>query len=388
MITRYAVYFVSYLVWNPKREIFTLPLLNFPILWYSVLFAIGFIVGYYIFLIFLKRYLLNFPFLDKADIKNFELLLNDLKNPKNEDQRKISEEFRKQNIKIGGVLETDKQVVVNGLNRLFFLDLFSLPLSVKGVKDDKSAAFRLFLDKLFSDSIHTIKSKALHVTDKITVYVIVATIIGARIGHIVFYENISFYLRHPLDIFKLWEGGLASHGASIAIILAIILLCYRLKEFYPRLSFLTLLDLLSLPTAFAAVCIRVGNFFNQEILGKKTASIFGILFLNPRDGSYPAIRHPAQLYEAAFYLIVFLLFLFLSYKPKIYLKEGKFIGLFLVFVFSFRFFIEFIKEEQSSLLSNGSFLTMGQYLSIPFIILGLILLFFKRGFLLNYSNKQ
>lgn len=367
--------FVSYIVWNPKREIFTIPFLNFPILWYSVLFAIGFIVGYYLFFIFLKRYLLNFPFLDKADIKNFDLLLNDLKNPVNDDQRKISEEFKKQNIKIAGMNDTDKQVVVNGLNRLFFLDLFPLSLKVKGVKDEKSAAFRFFLDRLYLKSIHSVKNKALHVTDKITFYVIVATIIGARIGHILFYENIFFYLKHPLNIFKLWEGGLASHGAAVAIIIALILLCFRLKDFYPRLSFLTLLDLVSLPTAFAAVCIRLGNFFNQEILGKKTASIFGVLFLNPRDGTYPAIRHPAQLYEAFFYLIVFLVLLFLSYKPKIFLKEGKFIGLFLVLVFTFRFFIEFIKEEQSNLLSNGSILTMGQYLSIPFIILGLVLLF-------------
>ena len=372
------MFLLSYIIWNPRREVFIIPFLNFPVLWYSLLFALGFIVGYYIFFIFLKRYLLNFPLFDKSDIKNFNLLIDSLKMPKSPEQKIVAKELIKLNVKFSGSNETDKKNLINGMNRLFSLKLFPALPSVKGLKDKNCAAFRLFLEKIFPESFYTIRSKAIYVTDKMTFYVVIATIVGARFGHILFYENLSYFMQHPLEIFKLWEGGLASHGAAVAIMIALILLCHKLKNFYPKLSFLSLLDLLSLPTAFAAVCIRTGNFFNQEILGKITDFPLGIFFGNPYDHSIPAVHHPAQLYEACAYLFVFFVLLFLSYKPKIYLKEGRFIGLFLVLVFSFRFLIEFIKEEQSIMLAQGGLLTMGQYLSVPFVIIGLILLFFNR----------
>jgi phosphatidylglycerol---prolipoprotein diacylglyceryl transferase len=276
---------LSYLQWNPNREIFTIPYLNFPIGWYSLFFALGFAFGYYIFFCFLKRYFSNFSYLEES------------------------------------------------------------------------------------------REKAIYVTDKVMFYMVIATVIGARIGHLLFYESPSFYLLHPFAIFKIWEGGLASHGAAFAIIIALAILGRKLSKFSPKLSLLTLLDLVSLPTSLAAVFIRIGNFFNQEILGKKTDSFLGVLFLNPADGSLPAIRHPAQLYEAFFYLLLFLVLLYLSYKPKVYLKKGKMIGLFLLTIFTFRFFIEFIKERQSALLSEDSLLIMGQYLSIPLILLGLFFFF-------------
>ena len=377
----------SFIMWNPKKEIFMIPYFNYPIVWYSLFFALGFIIGYYIFYFFFKRYILNFPRFDKRDIKNSDLLHLLLKKPQTENQKKIAKHLQRQDIILSKHKNTDVLEIVNGLNiTLSSKHLFSLN-PIKAVINGNRASLRLFIEKTFSKCFYTIREKVMYVADRMTLYVVVATIVGARLGHIIFYENIFFYLKNPLEIFKTWEGGLASHGAGIAIIIAILILSYRMRNFYPKVSFLALLDLMTLSTAFASICIRVGNFFNQEILGKKTESFYGVFFLNPADGSFPAVRHPVQLYEALFYAIIFLLLLYLSYKPRIYLKEGRMFGLLLSLVFTFRFFIEFIKERQSLLISNDSFLLMGQYLSIPFIILGIILFFIKRkkkGFPLNY----
>ena len=357
----------SYLYWNPRREIFTIPYLNIDILWYSLFFALGFIVGYYIFFSFLKRYFLNDYKIRNSDIKDIEILKEDLKKPKNEDQKKITKTIK---IKKGdGIL-----LSINS-----FFESSSIDLKpIKGVLNPKKAALRLFIEKAFVVSFHSIKQKALYVTDQVVIYVVIATIIGARLGHLIFYEDVHYYLYHPLNIIKIWEGGLASHGAALFIVIALWMLSHKLKKKSFNISFLTLLDLISLPTCFAAFCIRIGNFFNQEILGKSTQAFYGIIFGNPADLSTPIPRHPAQLYEAFFYMVLFGFMLFLSFKPKVYLKEGRLIGIFFFFVFTFRFFVEFIKVKQSDIISDGSFLLMGQYLSIPFIILGIVLFFISK----------
>lgn len=368
------MFFLSWLYWNPKKELFVIPYLNVPILWYSVLFAVGFLVGYYIFFTFLKRFFLNFPLFKEGEVRSFDLLEANLKDPKDHDQKLIAQAFR------GIEEESDqkkKKMLLANLNNLFSKKIdFKFNCKVKGVQDPKKALFRLFLEKTFPNVFTTIKDKTAYVSDKITIYMVVSTIIGARLGHLIFYEDFSYYLSHPLKILKTWDGGLASHGAAIAILIALFILSRKLKNFYPKLSFLTLLDLVSVPTAFAAVCIRIGNFFNQEILGKPTQKAWGIIFGSPMENGAIVPRHPAQLYEASFYLILFFVLLYFSFKPKIYLKNGRLIGMFLFFVFTFRFIIEFLKIEQSVLLSS-SFLLMGQYLSIPFIILGIFLFFRK-----------
>ncbi len=358
----------SWLYWNPSREIFIIPYLNIPVLWYSLLFAMGFLVGYYIFFSFLKRYFLNFPLFKEQDV-NFDLFLQSLNNPKNEDQKHIASFFDKD--------EKNKKNILLTLNGLFDKKIkFKCAAKVFGVLDKNKARFRLFLDKTFRPSLTTIKEKTSFVSDKMTLYMVISTIVGARLGHLIFYEDFSFYLRHPLKILKTWDGGLASHGAAVAIIIGLFILSKKLKKLSFKLSFLSLLDLVSLPASFAAVCIRVGNFFNQEILGKPTELPWGVIFGSPMDNGGVEPRHPAQLYEAFFYLLLFFILLFFSFKPKIYLKEGKLIGMLLFFVFAFRFLIEFLKVEQSVLID--SYLLMGQYLSIPFIILGLWL-FFKKN---------
>jgi prolipoprotein diacylglyceryl transferase len=221
------------------------------------------------------------------------------------------------------------------------------------------------------------KKEATQIADKITLYMILGTVIGARLGHFLFYERPSFYLNNPLQIFKTWEGGLASHGGAIGIIIALILFSWRIKYIYPKLNWIKLLDFVCVPAAFAAVCIRIGNFVNQEVLGTETDLPWGIVFGHPADHSLPAARHPVQLYEAAFYLAVFFLLLRLSYKNYFFKTDGKLIGLFLMLVFGFRFLIEFWKTEQSHLFYTQA-LTMGQILSLPLVFLGLVFFFIAK----------
>lgn len=222
------------------------------------------------------------------------------------------------------------------------------------------------------------KKKAMRLADRLTMYVIVATVVGARFGHYLFYENPSDYLARPLEIFLIRKGGLASHGAAIGIVIAVMLFARRYRS-YVEIHWVRLLDLICVPTALAGACIRIGNFFNQEILGTVTTVPWAVIFGHPMDRSLPAPRHPVQLYEAVCYLMIFLILLRFTYLPKYFRGKGFLLGLFLVLIFSSRFCIEFFKVEQS-LLVDKSFLTMGQVLSIFPIIAGVYLLysFFRR----------
>ena len=153
-----------------------------------------------------------------------------------------------------------------------------------------------------------------------------------------------------------------------------IALYFLYRSYDKKYSYLRLLDLVVVPTAFVAVCIRAGNFINQEILGTVSRVPWAVIFAHPADGSLPIPRHPVQLYEAGFYLLTFAV-LMLLWK-KWCRKDGKIAGLFFVLIFGFRFFVEFFKVEQSSYVHTT--LTMGQYLSIPLIALGCFLLWIKR----------
>jgi prolipoprotein diacylglyceryl transferase len=229
-------------------------------------------------------------------------------------------------------------------------------------------AFLVFV-KILSRYSHLEPSKVKEIADRLTVYIVVGTILGARLGHFLFYESPSDYLTNPLEFFKLRNGGLASHGAVIGIILAVILFSYRIRKKHPDLTWIRLLDFISVPTALAGAFIRIGNFFNQEIMGTPSNLPWAVLFGHPADGSFPVPRHPAQLYEAIWYLVLFFLLWRLSKRPSLLRREGRLVGLFLILAFLFRFFVEFIKTEQSHLLDT-SWLTMGQILSIPAILLG------------------
>jgi prolipoprotein diacylglyceryl transferase len=191
---------------------------------------------------------------------------------------------------------------------------------------------------------------------------IFGTVIGARLGHCLFYNPV-YYLSNPVEIIKVWEGGLASHGAALGILIAIYLFAKKKKNY----SMLWVLDRVVIVVALAGTFIRLGNLFNSEIIGIPTDVSWAFIFTAVDD----LPRHPAQLYESIAYFIFFLILLFVYYKGFEKNRNGLLFGLFLVLVFTFRFFVEFLKENQSG-FEAGMALDMGQLLSIPFIITGFI----------------
>ena len=204
--------------------------------------------------------------------------------------------------------------------------------------------------------------------DRLLWFVLLGTIIGARLGHVFFYEPAA-YLKSPLSILKIWEGGLASHGGTVGVILALLAFRFSSKKEAPNLTFLRICDLVAVPTALVAFFIRLGNFFNQEILGTQTDIPWAVIFGAPFDGSLVVPRHPSQIYEGLAYLA---LFFFLWVMQKRNPPAGRMTGIFFIWVFFARFVIEYTKEVQVAIVDQ-SFLQMGQWLSIPFILLGLLM---------------
>lgn len=202
--------------------------------------------------------------------------------------------------------------------------------------------------------------------DKLATYVVIGTIVGARLGHIFFYEPMS-YLKDPISILKIWEGGLASHGAAVGILLALILFIRKSGKTY-----LWTLDRLVIVVALAGFFIRMGNLMNSEIYGYFTNLPWGFVYL--RDGQTEP-RHPTQIYEALCYLILFIGLLLYYRRNYLKMKEGTIFGVFLVVLFGIRFLIEFVKEPQVA-FEQGMTLNMGQWLSLPFIMAGLGLLWY------------
>lgn len=212
--------------------------------------------------------------------------------------------------------------------------------------------------------------------DTLTLYVILGTIIGARLGHCLFYGPLwdlydvqgnlleEGYLDHPLNLFKIYEGGLASHGGAIGIIIGTLYYCRKEKE-----SLWWIFDRLVVVVPLASMLIRLGNLMNSEIIGKKTSVAFGFIFL--QIDNVP--RHPAQLYEAIFYLFLFLLMYWLWKNKREVLGQGFMLGVLCVTMFTMRFFVEFIKENQVD-FENNLTLNMGQILSIPFVMAGFYLM--------------
>jgi len=200
--------------------------------------------------------------------------------------------------------------------------------------------------------------------DRLTVYVAVGTVIGARLGHCLFYEP-DYYLANPVEILKVWHGGLASHGAAIGILLALWLFVRKEKK-----PFIWAIDRVVIVVALAGALIRLGNLMNSEIYGVETTLPWGFVFL--RNGEN-APKHPTQIYEALAYLLTFVILLRVYWKNLGKQKPGLLFGLFLVFVFGFRFLVEYVKEDQVA-FEAGMKLNMGQLLSIPFIIAGIALL--------------
>ncbi|QRY55731.1 prolipoprotein diacylglyceryl transferase [Sphingobacterium siyangense] len=203
--------------------------------------------------------------------------------------------------------------------------------------------------------------------DQLTIYIVLGTVIGARLGHVLFYDP-SYYLDHPLKIMAIWEGGLASHGGGIGILIAIYLFAKK-----QQLPFLWVADRVALVVPIAGACIRLGNLMNAEMIG--TASSLPWAFVFTHIDTIP--RHPAQLYEALFCLLLFVLLYRLWKEKELRRNNGNYFALLLVLLFSFRFLDEFLKINQEH-FEDSLFINMGQLLSIPFIIIGAGLFIFNR----------
>ena len=215
--------------------------------------------------------------------------------------------------------------------------------------------------------------------ESLFVYMVISILLGARLGDVFFYSW-DYYQDHFIEILlpirETSDGysftgfrGLASHGAVIGALIGL----YFYKRKLKQKSLLWLLDRITVPVALGAAFVRLGNFFNSEIVGKYTGTNFGVVFLNNRE-TLP--RHPAQLYEAICYLILFFL-LRAAFKTTKKDKPGYLIGFFFTGMFTIRFLIEFIKESQGGFEEIMPFFSTGQWLSIPLVLLGLFLVLRK-----------
>jgi len=202
--------------------------------------------------------------------------------------------------------------------------------------------------------------------DSLTMYAFLGTLIGARLGHCLFYEP-SYYLAHPLKILMVWQGGLASHGAAIGIVTAFYLFARQYKK-----TFFWVMDRTMIVIPLALFCIRMGNLMNSEIYGHVTTLPWGFVFERVGE-TLP--KHPTQIYEGLSYLLIFALLYILNSKTKILETKGLIFGLSFILLFSARFLIEFLKEDQVGFEASMK-LNMGQLLSIPFILVGIIAVYY------------
>ncbi|MDB2672899.1 prolipoprotein diacylglyceryl transferase [Flavobacteriaceae bacterium] len=212
-------------------------------------------------------------------------------------------------------------------------------------------------------------------------YVVISTLLGARLGHVFFYDWV-YYQNHLLEILlpiaSNTDGGysfvgfrgLASHGAAIGILLGVIL--YQRNDPYKPL--LWILDRMIIPLTLGAGFVRIGNFFNSEIVGNYTGNNFGVVFVNLGELKP---RHPAQLYEAIAYILLFF-FLRYLYQKGVKRQDGFILGVFMAVLFSVRFLVEFVKESQGGFETALPALSTGQWLSIPLVIAGLIVMYAKK----------
>ena len=258
--------------------------------------------------------------------------------------------------------------------------------------------------------IYERENESIEKLDTLFIWTVIATLLGARLGQVFFYDW-EYFRNNPTEIllpFKFhpefeFTGfrGLASHGAAIAIIIAM----YFYSKKVIKRPILWVLDRVVIPVASGAIFVRIGNFFNSEIVGNVTDSTFGIKFvrdyysakdvlnitkLSNVNDAYHAIatdpqyaellakvpmKHPAQLYEAFLYIFVFFTLFFLYWKTKTAEKQGLLFGYFLVMLWSVRFVVEYVKESQGGIEESFGLLSTGQWLSIPFILVGIYYIF-------------
>ncbi|MEC4050752.1 prolipoprotein diacylglyceryl transferase [Flavobacterium sp. SUN046] len=254
------------------------------------------------------------------------------------------------------------------------------------------------------------ENEGLEKLDTLFIWTVLATLLGARLGHVFFYQW-EYFRNNPLEILLPFRfqpqfeftgfQGLASHGAAIAILVTI----YFYSKNIIKRPMLWVLDRVVIPVACGAIFVRIGNFFNSEIVGTVTHSKFGIRFvrdyfsaqdavikthIQDSESAYSAIvhdpkfadllaqvpaKHPAQLYESISYIFVFFILFYLYWKTNAKEKHGLIFGVFLILLWTVRFVVEFVKESQGGIEESLGLFSTGQWLSIPFILVGLYFLF-------------
>jgi phosphatidylglycerol:prolipoprotein diacylglycerol transferase len=290
----------------------------------------------------------------------------------------------------------DLSIVWNPRPEIFTLPGINWPIRWYGLMWATAfIASHFVLNKVFKSEGRTNKQ-----LDTLTLYIILGTVIGARLGHCLFYgpQFDSFdangniiqegYISHPLNILKVYEGGLASHGGAIGIIVGMLLYCRKTKE-----SWLWLFDKMVIAVPLASFFIRLGNLINGEIVGNKTNLPWGFIFKNNQEdvdnfiqfGIEIPARHPTQLYEATFYLLFFFVMYGLWKNKRNNFGAGFMFGLLCVVVFTQRFLVEFLKENQEA-FENKLPINMGQILSIPFVCVGLF--FIWKSYKLKKSERK
>lgn len=239
-----------------------------------------------------------------------------------------------------------------------------------------SWALALFVSQYVMSVVFKKEGKSEKELESLSWHVIIASIVGARLGHCFFYDFDYYVLENPIRILYIWEGGLASHGGAAGILIGLYLYTKKFTTTY-----IWALDRIVIVAALSAFFIRMGNLMNSEIVGLVTDVPWAFKFVlndcpppNVCDIADIPARHPSQLYEAVSSLLLFSLLMFLYLKTSIKEHSGKLFGVFLIIMFTLRFLYEYLKENQSD-FEDGLLLNMGQTLSIPFVLVGLYFLF-------------
>ncbi|WP_348664017.1 prolipoprotein diacylglyceryl transferase [Chlamydia vaughanii] len=220
------------------------------------------------------------------------------------------------------------------------------------------------------DSLVFSKDQLRGALENFALYSLLFIIPGSRIAYVLFYGG-DFYFKHPLEILKVWNGGLSSHGGMVGLILWAMIFSWRYRRKIPKLTFLFICDLSASVFGCTAFLIRVGNFMNQEIVGTPTKLPWGIIFSEPAQGVLGVPVHPVQLYEGICYLILSAILFFLSYKRYLRIGAGYATSIALMGIAIIRFFAEFFKSHQGKVVGPDCLLTIGQMLSMPLFVFGL-----------------
>lgn len=376
----------AWIRWNVDRELFHIPYFHLSVGWYGVLFAIGFLIGYYLFIYLCRRLAFLNPHLLETDL-NWNVWEREISSHP-EIRAIFGEKLFETSDRKALLAWLNEQAIEKGrFDRQLFFDKRKTSRFLCSVKrffksrlspeDYLRLKRRLSVEELFGPEIINTKKKVVSIADRFLIYLVIATVVGARGGHIFFYEDWTVCYRDPLFIFRVWEGGLASHGGVLAVLVTIFFF-YRFvfRRYFPHITPLMVFDTVGICTVIEGFFIRMGNFFNQEIVGIPTNVPWAIIFSTPMNEVGGMPRHPAQLYEAFFYLIFGCMMFYYWRSNFMRIKPGRIGGICLFGAFLFRFFVEGLKPEQSQLFSGSShFLLMGQYLSIPLVFLGIVMIF-------------